>query len=256
MKFYHQKIALILFLLGLNLMFSPAESDGAIPDSCHQLIVVLTDIETATTGTLQRFERASGESEWIKIGEQINVALGRKGLGWGRGLHKESAPQGFPMKREGDGKSPAGVFKLSAVFGYSPESEMADLKMPYIHISELIECIDDKNSQHYNQIVSRDKIQNVDWKSSERMSRYGIHYAQGVVVDHNVEDTVNGAGSCIFLHNWSKPGEPTSGCTAMEPENLSEIAFWLDVEKQPVFVQITKQQYKVFTESWTLPVRN
>jgi len=45
--------------------------------------------------------------------------LGRAGLAWGLGLHG-NPPFPGPIKREGDGRSPAGAFELSSAFGYAP----------------------------------------------------------------------------------------------------------------------------------------
>ena len=65
--------------------------------------------------------------------------------------------------------------------------------MPYIHITEFVECIDDDNSEYYNQIVSRDSIEKVDqadWNSSEKMNDAGIYYDLGVVVDYNADPVI------------------------------------------------------------------
>jgi len=40
-------------------------------------------------------------------------------------------------------------------------------------------------------------------------------YRLGVFVEHNTKPRRAGFGSCIFLHIWSGPTEPTIGCTAM-----------------------------------------
>ena len=161
-------------------------------------------------------------------------------------MHGEVDQSNFPIKKEGDGRSPAGVFNLSSVFGYKPINEMKKLKMPYIHISDMTECIDDPNSKYYNEIVSRDEIQtedSVDWRSSEKMREAGIYYELGVVVEQNSDPIVKGDGSCIFLHNWKEPNETMSGCTAMSPTNMVEIVNWLDADKNPIIVQLTKQWY-------------
>jgi hypothetical protein len=40
----------------------------------------------------------------------------------------------------------------------------------------------------------------------------------------------------------------------MEPVNLTEIIYWLDSSANPVLVQLTKQLYKEYMQSWELPI--
>ena len=229
---------------------------SGVPASSRQLVLVVADSVQSPKGVLTRFERQTGHSKWQQTGERIPVVLGRNGLGLGRGLHGPMGVEDFPVKREGDGKSPAGIFGLSAVFGYAAADERQDLNMPYLHVTEFTECIDDAQSRYYNRIVSRDSLgqsQDVDWTSSEIMSRAGIYYELGVVVDHNTGPVQSGAGSCIFIHNWADPTETSAGCTEMAPENMTRLAGWLEIDKSPVLVQLTRRLYDEFKDSWRLP---
>ena len=144
---------------------------------------------------------------------------------------------------------------MSFVFGHKPEDQMSGLKMPYIHITEQTECVDDVNSEYYNQVVNRDEIEpeSIDWESSEKMYNYDTCYELGVFVDHNLNPPKKGFGSCIFLHIWTDPEDSTAGCTAMEQISMNEIAYWLNIEKQPVLIQLTKQSYQSVLEEWGLP---
>jgi D-alanyl-D-alanine dipeptidase len=169
------------------------------------------------------------------------------------GQPHEIAPADMPIKQEGDGKSPAGVFRLSSVFGYAPVEALDDLEIPYTHVTESLECVDDVSSGYYNQIVLRDAVDEVDWESSEQMLMPGIWYEKGIVVDHNASPVRPGAGSCIFLHNWSGPGDTTAGCTAMAPSVLTEIVYWLDSDADPVLVQLTESLYEEHQKAWGLP---
>jgi len=213
---------------------------------------VITPFQESANGKLIRFERPDGQSDWKQTGDSVTVLVGKKGLAWGRGLHKvENA--GIPLKKEGDGKSPAGVFTLSTAFGYLPAEEFKELKFPYLQVSQTLECVDDGNSQYYNKLVERDKIESPDWKSSERMLLSGIWYELGVMVDHNTYPTLPGHGSCIFLHNWSDPADSTTGCTAMARPDLKTIIEWLDISKDPVLVQLTGDLYSKYRNNWNLP---
>ncbi len=232
---------------------------GTITSSTGQLILVLTNSVTANGGNLYCYERSDANAEWKLSGNIIPVSIGRNGLGLGIGLHKQSSFSDIPKKEEGDGRSPAGIFSLSKVFGYEPADQTTNLKMPYIHITEMIECVDDVKSKYYNQIVSREKIEKtdtIDWQSSEKMNSVGARYDLGIVIDHNPPPVKTGCGSCIFLHNWTDPIITTSGCTSMAPINLKRIAFWLDKQKNPVIVQLTRQLYNNLKRQWELPEIN
>jgi len=232
------------------------DTPSLFPATSLQSIVVVTDSMNSASGSLYYFQRESPGLEWTQAGDKSPIVVGRNGLAWGKGLHDPTNSLNYPTKVEGDGKSPAGMFALSSVFGYPSEAEMADLRMPYRHITEYIECIDDVQSKHYTRIISRDTITNpdeLDWKSSEKMRFAGISYALGVVVDHNLDPVNSSGGSCIFLHNWVEPSETTAGCTAMSPADMQRIVNWLNTEKQPVLVQLTKSSYADLKSKWGLP---
>ncbi len=221
--------------------------------SCStQLVLVLTDSTKATKGQLYCFERNRTGAHWQSDGRRIPVVLGRNGLAWGHGLHTIPAGPDLPVKVEGDGCSPAGVFRLGTVFGHSPE--IPGLKMPYIQVTEMTECVDDQASRYYNRIVARDENDSVDWTSSEKMYSMGIYYQLGVIIEHNYAQPVPGGGSCILLHNWADPDETMAGCTALAPENMLKLVHWLDEGQQPVFVQLTVDLYRKWQESWALPL--
>ena len=132
-------------------------------------------------------------------------------------------------------------------------ADLEELEIPYTHVTDELECVDDVNSTYYNQIVMRDAVGAVDWQSSEQMLMEGIWYEKGIVVDHNSGPVRRGAGSCIFLHNWAGPENTTSGCTAMAPSALTEIVYWIDAEKDPILVQLTESLYGEYKVSWELP---
>ena len=212
------------------------------------MVVVTTRDWTATQGTLRRFERT--ERAWEQIGPAVPVVVGRSGLGWGLGLNPRSSVG--PQKKEGDGKSPAGIFRLTYAFGYAPTNEVRQIRLPYIRCTADVECVDDTNSYYYNIIVDRRNVTKVDWKSSERMRMADDEYKLGIFVAHNAAPTEAGAGSCVFLHIWKEPGHPTSGCTAMSEGSIESLLGWLDPRSNPVLVQLPEQEYLQKQISWEL----
>lgn len=221
-----------LFLILCSALFLSQASD--MPRST-QLLVVTTENWSAPTGTLQRYER-SGQI-WKKAGKAIEINLGRNGLGWGIGLHQIPKDAKI-LKKEGDGRSPAGIFRLRQAFGYAPYQ----INYPYEVYKETDHCVDDIHSVYYNKIVDSTKIQR-DYKSHERMKFPKDYYKYGIVVDHNHitegKTSQKGAGSCIFIHIKSIP---TAGCTVMPEEEIKEILLWLDPAAKPLLVQGTRQE--------------
>jgi zinc D-Ala-D-Ala dipeptidase len=214
----------------------------------RQLIAVTTDGWDSIHGTLRRFERRAG-AKWVQVGEAFPVVVGRGGLGWGDGLSKAYADG--PTKKEGDGRAPAGVFRLTRAFGFEAARDAAGLRMPYTPLRAGVECVDDTASSHYNRVVDRAAVAKVDWNSSERM-REVEGYRWGVIVAHNAR-AVPGRGSCIFLHIWSGPEKGTAGCTAMGQSNLEAVLRWLDARKRPLLVQLPETEYARLEGLWNLP---
>ncbi|HXE37854.1 MAG TPA: L,D-transpeptidase family protein [Azonexus sp.] len=220
----------------------------------QQLLLCTAADWNANAGRLQRFARADATGAWRPVAEPIPVALGTSGLAWGRGLHP-LADQTAPGKREGDGRAPAGIFAITALFGEAaPDSALARAaKLPYLCATPDLKAIDDPASAYYNRIVDQSRVAQPDWHSCEDMRRGDGRYAVGAVVAHNAGQPVPGAGSCIFLHAWAGEGVPTAGCTAMALADMTAIAGWLDGAATPVLVQLPRAEYVRWREAWGLP---
>ena len=187
------------------------------------------------------------DSKWQQRGPTISVVVGKAGLAWGRGIAETNSLPG-PIKREGDNKAPAGIFRLSRVFGYASN---ADTKMPYRALSANTVAVDDPRSRYYNQLVDRSSVDNPDWRSAEKM--FGVDvYKWGVVVEQNSPPRA-GAGSCIFLHIWKTPATATSGCTAMSESDLLDVIRWLDPARRPLLVEVPQSSYEILRAKWKLP---
>jgi D-alanyl-D-alanine dipeptidase len=215
------------------------------------LLTVVSEQWSSVPATLRRYE-ATPSGAWTEVGAPVPVVLGKSGLGWGRGI--VPVPQdGGPRKQEGDGRSPAGVFALTTVFGYAPPSEATWVTMPYVQATSDLECVDDPASSHYNQLVRKGDVQSVDWTSSEMMKRPDALYRWGVFVAHNTSPTAAGAGSCIFLHLWRGLGSSTVGCTAGDEPKMKAVFGWLDPKRHPALVQLPQAAYAAQRKTWALP---
>ena len=209
----------------------PALFAPDLPPVCRQVLLVTASVKKSISAELRLLELGAAKS-WQQVQETIPVTLGRNGLAWGMGEHTALSPDGFRLKREGDGCSPAGVFRLPLAFG---EALTSQCKLSYLPITATLIAIDDSKSQFYNQIVDSAALTK-DWDSTELMQRTDGLYHWGIVVAHNPSNQT-GAGSCIFIHLWRGPGQPTAGCTAMSEANLLRILAWLDPALEPRLVQ-------------------
>ncbi|MFP5221103.1 MAG: L,D-transpeptidase [Acidobacteriota bacterium] len=247
------RLALILSAVAVFLLQGVCDA-ASHPDASslfgsRQVLLVTSASWDATTGQLQLFERESLAKPWTAVGKSIPVSLGRTGMAWGIGLHPDPRLDG-PDKHEGDGKAPAGVFRVSTAFGAAPTD--ATDRFPFITISNDFECVEDVTSSSYNRIADGTTSLR-DWKSSETMLRPDGLYAVGAFVDHNSDPVVPGKGSCIFLHIWRGPGQSTAGCTAMEEGALRSLLSRLDSGRKPLLVQLPRAEYQKLKKEWGLP---
>lgn len=215
----------------------------------RQLLIVTTQNWDAVPGTLRRFSWT--DNEWQEVKSAIEVVVGKKGMGWGKGIKDFTKYEG-PVKREGDLKSPAGIFTLGTAFGYAPKSVVNWIKTPYHPVTELTMCIEDGKSAHYNQILDEGTAR-ADWNSTDHMLRKDDLYEWGMFVEHNSPTPASGGGSCIFLHVAQINDDGTAGCTAMDKALMLEILQWIDASESPLLVQLPEEQYTKFQKMYNLP---
>jgi len=146
-----------------------------------------------------------------------SAVIGRNGL---------AAPG---QKKEGDGKTPSGLYPLGPAFGYAPAIATG---LDYKEIGDLDFWVDDMNSAQYNQWV-HGKPQAASY---ERMKRPDNLYQYGVVIGYNMHPIVRGAGSAIFMHVWRRYNSSTAGCVALSERKLRRILRWLNKQSQPVII--------------------
>lgn len=206
-----------------------------LPGGHRQLLLVTAPLWSSSDGTLQRYALDTRHGRWRKIGRQIPVQLGSAGLGLGRGLLGEPPKtlRSGPQKREGDNRSPAGIFAMGTAFGRSP-SPYAPGKWPYRRTDPLDRLVDDPQSPLYNtwQRAPADGGK-ASWRSAEDLFGYQL----GLVVQHNTRPPIKpGAGSAIFLHVTM--GAATLGCTTMARKHLIQVLRWLRPPDRPLLVQL------------------
>lgn len=244
-------LAVVVLVAGCASRVGP-RPDAIAWDDARQMVLVTTAGWDAGTGTLRTFER-DGAGAWRERGEAAPVSVGRGGAAWGLGLHPAQAAG--PVKREGDGRSPAGVFAIGEAFGYA---DHADTALPYAQMQATSWCMDVVDSPDYNRIVDAARVGDDAVRGSSEPMRLDLHnhgdqrYRAGFVIEHN-PGARKGAGSCIFAHLWKAPGAPTAGCTAMADATMQRLYGWLRPEARPVFVLLPEAEYDRLKTSWHLP---
>jgi L,D-peptidoglycan transpeptidase YkuD (ErfK/YbiS/YcfS/YnhG family) len=131
----------------------------------------------------------------------------RAACGWG-GVHRD--------KREGDGASPQGTFRLVRAF-YRPDRiappPATGLPLAPLRLDD--GWVDDPADPRYNRLVQLPCPAH-----HERMWRQDHLYDLIVVIGYNLDPVVPGRGSAIFLHCASRDFAPTEGCIAIAREVL------------------------------------
>lgn len=133
----------------------------------------------------------------------IPCALGRSGIG--------------QVKREGDGLSPRGVFRLRAGayrpdhFGARPRTALALRRT-----RQNDGWCDDPRDRRYNRPI----VLPAPGVSAERMWREDGLYDLVVDLDYNRQPIRPGRGSAIFLHVARAGYLPTEGCVAVRRPDL------------------------------------
>ncbi|WP_227938613.1 L,D-transpeptidase family protein [Alkalihalobacillus deserti] len=197
--------------------------------SSEQVIVVTADRIGNQRATLQTYEKQNGR--WVKVHSPMQAVLGTSGID-----HKT---------KEGDGKTPIGVFELGTAFGHAPKP--SGVSMPYRRAGSHDYWIDDPSSPDYNKWVNFSGNPQAKWKSFERMNH--PLYKYGVVINYNMNPIVPGKGSAIFIHVWSSSTSPTAGCVAVSEQSMVHLLQWLDPNKNPLVVQGLPNQVNSLLEA-------
>jgi L,D-peptidoglycan transpeptidase YkuD (ErfK/YbiS/YcfS/YnhG family) len=134
---------------------------------------------------------------WLIAGAlALPVAIGRGGI--------------KANKREGDGATPRGVFRLKRLWWRADRHPRPRTRLPLRRIRADDGWCEDPYDRHYNQPVLIPKDSKAD-----RLTRADRLYDFIIELDHNTRPRVAGRGSAVFVH-IARPGfSPTAGCVAL-----------------------------------------
>ena len=199
-------IICLLFVYSFSL--SPQFSDEneidvskfKVASSTDQIIVVIPPYYTSTDAMLYFYIKK--DNKW-NLHTRTEAYIGKNGLG---------------KEREGDNKTPIGVYQFNRYFGIE---DNPGTNLPYVKVNESHYWDGDSNSSRYNTLVNNETYKDFNASDSEHLIEYNPGYEYALNIDYNKEQTPK-KGAGIFLHCFTDR-QHTAGCVAINKEKLKNI---------------------------------
>ncbi len=229
---------------------------AALPANCSQAIIGISQGWNSSEVTLSLVER-DRSGRWQRVLGPFPGRLGRAGLVWGLGLHEN--PRRATIKQEGDGRSPAGIFRIGGLWVTHKTPVKHHRRLPEVKVGPNDLWVSDpRMPQLYNRHLRLDHPARSPWELHEQMRQNDYPHSIKLLICHNKEDTpgrpVVGAGSSIFFHIWRREGAaPTAGCTSLAETNLRELIARLNPQQNPVYILLPRSEYVKLRAAWQLP---
>lgn len=197
-------VALVLMLLALGVALGESRA-ARISGSEDMQRLVLVEYLGGTTALVSRHERIAGE--WVELDTAWGY-VGRTGMG---------------KTREGDNRTPLGVYDLTTPFGLLDDPDSAQ---PYLKVTPYHYWCSTSGSEYYNQLVDSRETGREAKGADEVLIDYPGFYDYAMFIDYNAEG-VDGRGAAIFLHcicgrDW------THGCIAVPTDYMRTVVRWAE----------------------------
>jgi L,D-peptidoglycan transpeptidase YkuD (ErfK/YbiS/YcfS/YnhG family) len=156
---------------------------------------------------LIRVSRASGELArgHLQAGRLVFlVALGRSGI--------------LTNKREGDGATPRGTFRLLRLWWRADRLPRPRTRLPVRPIRNDDGWSEDPADRNYNR-----PLKLPDRSNADRLWRDDHLYDLIVELDHNARPRIANRGSAVFIHVAREGFRPTAGCVALKRGDLLKL---------------------------------
>ena len=199
--------AFVLIFIFCLFSVNDAYSDQVSPEWVKKLDVakdaqqlfIVAGVDKSTAWISMHEKDASGK--WIQIMTTPGF-IGKNGLG---------------KIKEGDLKTPVGIFAFDTAFGIAPDPGCA---IPYLQVDENFYWSGDgRPGMMYNKMVDIRKLSSLDKDASEHIIDYNPHYIYCLNINYNKE-CVPGKGSAIFLHCLGDKKPFTGGCVALPEDKM------------------------------------
>ena len=180
----------------------------------EQMLVVAAFNPDATGAWISLHEKQK-DGSWRMVMTTPGF-IGKKGLG---------------KKREGDMKTPQGVFHFNRAFGIADDPGCA---IPYVKVDN--DSYWSGERLRYNELVNAKDVPEfkLHHGNSEHLADYVYHYQYCLNISYN-EERVPGLGSGIFLHCFGPARPFSAGCVAI-PEPVMKFVMRRVDEKTVVVI--------------------
>ena len=162
----------------------------------NQLFIV-AQVGEKTTAWVSMYEKINGELQQIMT---TPAFIGKNGLG---------------KEREGDNKTPVGVFHFDKAFGIA---ENPGCKIPYTQVDENFYWSGERDF-HYNELVDVRDYPGRTYVEGEHLTDYNPEYIYCLNMGYNA-DCTPGKGSALFLHCFGSIKPWTGGCVAIPVDKM------------------------------------
>ncbi|MFE9205458.1 L,D-transpeptidase [Micromonospora sp. NPDC007230] len=191
-----------------------------LPKETKQVIVVGADTWTTTYATLETFTKVAGQ--WFPVSAPLPARIGSKGF-------SDNHVEGVPT-------TPTGVYSIGpTIYGIGANP---GVRYPYHQVVTNDWWNENPDSPRYN---SFQHTTTNPGGYSEALWQEKPAYTHFAVITYNmapnVPTPVPGAGSGIFLHEFSTAsGNATAGCVSLSHNHLVGVLTWLNPAAAPRIV--------------------
>ncbi len=175
-------------------------------------VVLVRSTSYATTYATAEFWQKGNDGQWRLARRRFPARVGRNGMS--------------TSKREGDGRTPVGVFPFGVAFGWYGNP---GTRLPYRIADGNSRWVDDSSSSYYNLWMQAPA--NGRWTSAEKLRI--TPYVHAMQIGYNLARRP-GYGSAIFLH--LPTGGATAGCVAVDKATVLSAMRWANPNYYPKFV--------------------
>ena len=148
---------------------------------------------------------ATARGKFSGLGLTCQCALGRGGV------------VGAAQKREGDGTTPQGLWRMKRVFYRADRLARPETGLPIVPLRPTDGWCDAPDHRLYNRPVTLPFA-----ASHEKLWRDDHVYDLIVELDHNSDPVVPARGSAVFFHLAHEDYRPTEGCVAISAQHMRQ----------------------------------